>query len=126
MLARVEMLAGLLRPYQLSAILVRAFYSMRLVSTTPPSYGPARGLEVARQGFSTLGRMGRNPRRAAAIIDSARALHASAREASEVIAEEGMVVETQRGGGRAHPLCAVEREARRSFEMSFRRLGIKL
>ncbi len=61
-----------------------------------------------------------------AVLHSGLKMHQRAREANEIIAEEGMAIPTREGNSRAHPLCAVEREARRSFEMTFRRLGIRL
>jgi hypothetical protein len=59
------------------------------------------------------------------VLHSALKMHERARIANKTIQDEGLVIEGDRGA-RAHPLIAVEREARRSFEMSFRRLGIKL
>jgi hypothetical protein len=109
---------------QLATLAVVGGKSPRVVATSPP---PPPDLGEPEQA---IWRNVVNEYRASltslTVLHSALKMHARAREASEVIAEEGMVVETQRGGGRAHPLCAVEREARRSFEMSFRRLGIKL
>jgi hypothetical protein len=60
------------------------------------------------------------------VLHSGLKMHERARLANEAVAAEGMIVEAERGSGRAHPLIAVEREARRSFEMTFRRLGIRL
>jgi P27 family predicted phage terminase small subunit len=52
--------------------------------------------------------------------------HQRAREAREIIDDEGMTIIGRDGQPKAHPLCTVERDARRAFQQTFRSLGIKL
>ena len=52
--------------------------------------------------------------------------HQRAREAREIIDSEGMTQLGRDGQSKAHPLCTVERDARRAFAQVFRSLGIKL
>jgi phage terminase small subunit len=49
-----------------------------------------------------------------------------ARQARETIDDEGMTIIGRDGQPKAHPLCTVERDARRAFQQTFRSLGIKL
>lgn len=52
--------------------------------------------------------------------------HQRAREARDVIEDEGMVVSGRDGQTKAHPLLTVERDARKAFQQTFRYLGIKI
>ena len=52
--------------------------------------------------------------------------HMRARQARETIDDEGMTIIGRDGQPKAHPLCTVERDARRAFQQTFRSLGIKL
>jgi hypothetical protein len=101
----------------------------RIIATNPhpePPEPPADLPEPERAIWRTVTSEYRGSLTSCAVLHSGLKMHQRGREAAEVIAVEGMVIETRDGGFRAHPLCAVEREARRSFEMTFRRLGIKL
>src|SRR5262249_23708100 len=50
--------------------------------------------------------------------------HMRARQARETIDDEGMTIIGRDGQPKAHPLCTVERDARRAFQQTFRSLGI--
>ena len=60
------------------------------------------------------------------VLASGLEAHQRAREAREIIETEGMVVTGRDGQSKAHPLCTVERDARKAFQQTFRYLGIKI
>jgi len=61
-----------------------------------------------------------------AVLVAGLEAHQRAREAREIIDNEGMTVIGRDGQPKAHPLCTVEHDARRAFQMTSRSLGIKL
>ena len=61
-----------------------------------------------------------------AVLASGLEAHQRAREAREIIDTEGMTVTGRDGQSKAHPLCVVERDARKAFQQTFRYLGIKI
>lgn len=61
-----------------------------------------------------------------AVLASGLEAHQRAREAREIIESEGMVVTGRDGQSKAHPLCTVERDARKAFQQTFRYLGITI
>jgi P27 family predicted phage terminase small subunit len=52
--------------------------------------------------------------------------HQRARECRAIIEAEGLTVTGRDGQTKAHPLCNVERDARRAFAQTFKQLGIKI
>jgi hypothetical protein len=112
-----------------SAASLAVFGKPRIVSSNPqpqPPEPPPDLPEPEQAIWRTVVSEYRGSLTSYAVLHSGLKMHQRAREANEIIAEEGMVVESKEGGGRVHPLCGVEREARRSFEMTFRRLGIRI
>jgi hypothetical protein len=60
------------------------------------------------------------------VLISALAMHRRARLAAETIEREGLLVPGRDGQPKSHPLCVIERDARRAFQQVFKVLGIKL
>jgi P27 family predicted phage terminase small subunit len=60
------------------------------------------------------------------VLTTALEAHQRAREARQIIDDEGMVVTGRDGQSKAHPLCSVERDARAAFQRTIKQLGIKL
>jgi P27 family predicted phage terminase small subunit len=60
------------------------------------------------------------------VLTAALEMHMRAREAREVIADEGLTIEGRDGQPRSHPLCTVERDANAAFLRGLKSLGIKV
>lgn len=60
------------------------------------------------------------------VLVSTLEAHQRAREAREVIGEEGMTIVGRDGQPKAHPLCSVERDARAAFQRGLKQLGIRV
>ena|SRR5262249_14445430 len=61
-----------------------------------------------------------------AVLASGLESHMRARECREIIEREGLITLGRDDQTKAHPLCNVERDARKAFQATFKALGIKL
>jgi hypothetical protein len=71
-----------------------------------------------------IGKLDSAPRAAVAVLATALEAHRRSRECREAILREGMTITGRDGQAKAHPLLAVERDARRAFLAAVRALGL--
>jgi P27 family predicted phage terminase small subunit len=105
-------------------------FGPRLVSQSPanepPPTPPAHLGEREKQIWSDIVADWTGSRASFAVLTAGLEAHQRAREARETIDAEGLTVVGRDGQSKAHPLCTVERDARRAFQQTFRQLGIKI
>jgi len=97
-----------------------------LPADEPPPTPPAHLGEPERQIWSDIVADWTGSRASFAVLCSGLEAHQRAREARETIDAEGLTVVGRDAQIKAHPLCTVERDARRSFAAIFKQLGIKI
>jgi P27 family predicted phage terminase small subunit len=90
----------------------------------PPAPGHLGIIE--QRIWTEVSRDWRGSAAAYAVLTSGLEAHQRAREAREIIDDEGMVVTGRDGQTKAHPLINAERDARRAFQQTFKQLGIKV
>ena len=107
-----------------SAATLLAFGKPRLIASSPadePPPCPAHLGAPERQIWADVISNWAGSRASFAVLTAGLEAHQRARECREIIASEGLTVT-----GKAHPLCTVERDARRAFQQTFKALGIKI
>lgn len=100
----------------------------RVVAATPnnPPQAPEHLAPPERAIWDSVVRGWRGEDASFAVLASGLESHQRARECREIIEREGLITFGRDDQAKAHPLCNVERDARKAFQATFKALGIKL